>query len=91
MATIDMIRNHTFGRERARVVVERIADTMQRKYAFESTWEGDTLNIRRSGVEGHIEVGENAVRMQARLGVMAGMLKGVIEQEIQRQFDEHFC
>lgn len=91
MATIDMIRNHSLGRERARVIVERIADTMQRKYAFASTWQGDTLNIRRSGVEGYIEVSENAVRMQARLGVMAGLLKGTIEQEIQRQFDEYFC
>ncbi|HXS72885.1 MAG TPA: polyhydroxyalkanoic acid system family protein [Rhodanobacteraceae bacterium] len=90
MATIDITRRHNLGRERAREIVERIAAGMVRKYSVESSWEGDTLHIRRSGVEGRIEVGEDSVRMRAQLGLMAGMLKGTIEQEVQHQFDQHF-
>ncbi|MGN6314443.1 MAG: polyhydroxyalkanoic acid system family protein [Rhodanobacteraceae bacterium] len=90
MPTIDITRQHGLGRERARGIVERIAQDLIRRYAVETGWEGDTLLVRRSGIEGRIEVGEGSVRMHARLGLMAGMLKGTIEHEIQRQFDQHF-
>lgn len=90
MATIDMTRGHGLGRERAREIVERIAQDLVRRYAVQTQWEGDTLLVKRSGIEGRIEVGEDTVRMHARLGLMAGMLKGAIEDEVREQFDRHF-
>lgn len=90
MAIIDITRRHDLGRERAREIVERIAQDIARKYGVQTRWQGDILHIRRSGVEGSIEVGDACVRMRAQLGLMAGMLKGAIEQEVQRQFDSHF-
>lgn len=90
MPTIDITRRHDLGRERARGIVERIAQDLIRRYAVETRWEGDALLVGRSGIEGRIEVGEDSVRMHARLGLMTGMLKGTIEQEIQKQFERHF-
>jgi putative polyhydroxyalkanoate system protein len=90
MASIDITHRHGVGRERAREIVERIAQDLVRRYAVRTDWRGDTLLVRRSGVEGSIEVGEDSVRMRARLGLMAGMLKATIEQEVQREFERHF-
>lgn len=90
MASIDITRRHGLGRERARQVVERIAQDLIRRYAVQTQWLGDTLLVRRNGIEGRIEVGEDSVRMHAQLGLVVGMLKGTIEQEVQRQFDRHF-
>lgn len=90
MASIDITRRHGLGRERARQVVERIAQDLIRRYAVQTQWHGDTLLVRRNGIEGRIEVGEDSVRMHAQLGLVVGMLKGTIEQEVQRQFERHF-
>lgn len=91
MAAIDITRPHGLGRERAREIVERIAQDLVRRYGVRTRWEGDTLLVGRSGIEGRIEVGEDSVRMHAQLGLMAGMLKGTIEQEIRKQFDQYFA
>lgn len=90
MPIIDIQRNHGLGLERARDVIEHIAAEMSRKFGIESVWEGDTLRIRRAGVDGHIEVAADNVRVQARLGLMLGVFKARIEEEIRQQLDWHF-
>ena len=90
MATIDITRRHGLGRERAREIVAQIGQDLVRRYGVQNQWQGDTLLVRRGGIEGRIEVGEQDVHMHAQLGVMAGMLKGTIEQEVQKQFEQHF-
>jgi len=90
MATIDMTRRHALGHERAREIVSEIGAELLRRYGVQTGWQGNTLLVRRGGIEGRIEVGDDNVRMHAQLGVMVGMLKGTIEQEIQKQFERHF-
>ncbi|HET6914125.1 MAG TPA: polyhydroxyalkanoic acid system family protein [Rhodanobacteraceae bacterium] len=90
MAIIDVTKRHDLGRERAREIVSGIGADLVRRYGVQTEWQGDTLLVRRAGIEGRIEVGEENVRMHARLGMMVGMLKGTIEQEIQKQFEKHF-
>lgn len=90
MAIIDVTKRHDLGRERAREIVDGIGADLIRRYGVQTRWQGDTLVVRRAGIEGRIEIGDEHVRMHARLGVMAGMLKGTIEQEIQKQFERHF-
>ncbi|MER3546439.1 MAG: hypothetical protein C4338_02085 [Rhodanobacteraceae bacterium] len=53
-------------------------------------WQGDRFLIRRAGVEGEIGVTGTEVRVRARLGLMYGVLKGTVEDEIRRQLDRHF-
>lgn len=90
MAIIDVTRQHDLGRERAREIVDGIGADLVRRYGVQTRWQGDTLVVQRAGIEGRIEVGEENVRMQARLGMVVGMLKDTIEQEIQKQFERHF-
>ena len=90
MASIDITRRHQLGRERARAVTEEIVAELSARFQLQGTWQGDRFLIHRGGVQGEISVGEHEVRVRARLGLMYGMLKGVIEDEIRRQLDRHF-
>ena len=90
MATIDITRRHGLGRDRAREIASGIGEDLVHRYGVQTQWQGDTLLVRRAGIEGRIEVGDEHVRMHAQLGLMVGMLKGTIEQEIQKQFERHF-
>jgi putative polyhydroxyalkanoate system protein len=91
MASIDIIRKHGLGRVRARAVVEEIVDKLSHRFSLHGTWEGDRFLIHRGGVNGEIGVGEDEVRVRARLGLMHGMFKGAIEDEIRRQLERHFA
>lgn len=90
MANIDILRKHRLGRVRARVVVEQIVDELSQRFSLHGDWQDDRFLIRRRGVDGEISVDEDEVRVRARLGMMYGMLKGTIEDEIRRQLDRHF-
>ncbi|HJU07825.1 MAG TPA: polyhydroxyalkanoic acid system family protein [Rhodanobacteraceae bacterium] len=91
MANIDITRRHQLGSERARAIVEQIVEELSQRFPLHGAWEGDRFLIRRGGVDGEIAVGENEVRVRARLGLMYGMLKGTIEDEIRHQLDRHFA
>lgn len=90
MPDIDLERSHELGIKRARAVVDKVAVSMQKKFGMSSQWDGDVLRFARSGVEGSIEVAKDRVRVQARLGLMLGLMKATIADEIRRQLDAHF-
>lgn len=90
MPSIDIQRQHALGLERAREVIDHIAAAMSRKFGIDSEWEGNVLRIRRAGMDGHIEVAADSVRVRAQLGLMLGAFKSRIENEIRQQLDENF-
>ena len=90
MPKIDIRRPHALPLDQARAVVDKVAARMREKFDMQSRWEGDTLRFSRSGVNGAIAVGSDAIHVTADLGLMLSPLKGMIEQEIRRKLDEHF-
>lgn len=90
MSNIDIRRKHGKSLKAAKAAVEKTADAMGKKFAITSEWDGDTLNFSRGGVAGRIDVSKTEVRVQAELGFLFGMMKPMIEEEIQRQFDKNF-
>ncbi|MBB6244515.1 polyhydroxyalkanoic acid system family protein [Rhodanobacter sp. MP1X3] len=91
MPQIDIRRPHQLSIPEARTVVDKVAMKMREKFATESQWQGDTLKFARSGVNGTIAVGSDAVVVHAELGLMLSPMKGMIEQEIRRKLDEYFA
>jgi putative polyhydroxyalkanoate system protein len=91
MPKIDIRRPHQLSVPEARAVIDKVATRMQEKFGMEGQWEGDTFKFARSGVNGTIAVGEDAVQVKAELGMMLAPLKGMVEQEIRRKLDDHFA
>ncbi|HEY0198219.1 MAG TPA: polyhydroxyalkanoic acid system family protein [Rhodanobacter sp.] len=91
MPKIDIRRPHQLSIAEARAVVDKVAARMREKFGMEGKWQGDRLEFARSGANGTITVGADAIQVVVELGMMLSPLRGMIEQEIRRKLDEHFA
>lgn len=90
MASIHIERQHNKPVKAAKAAVERVAEHIAERFDVEYAWEGSTLHFQRSGVDGHIEVGRNTVRVVAQLGFLLSALKGPVERAIHEYIDREF-
>lgn len=90
MSDIRIRRAHGMTLSKARKAAEKIADELASEFEMHHAWQGNTLKFHRSGVQGHIEVGSEAIEVQAKLGFLLAFLKPTIEREIHRFCDETF-
>ncbi|WP_027896671.1 polyhydroxyalkanoic acid system family protein [Zestomonas thermotolerans] len=91
MSRIHVERPHSLGRAAARAKAEQLAERLAREYEVSYRWRGDTLEFRRSGADGRIEVGEDRVRVEIKLGLLLSALSGSIQREIERALDERLA
>ena len=90
MAQIDIRRTHGSSLKDAKAAVDKTAKAIAKRFDITSRWEGDTLHFQRSGVDGHIHVSKAEVHVHAQLGFLFGMMKPMIEEEINKQLDRNF-
>jgi putative polyhydroxyalkanoate system protein len=90
MHTIDIKKAHTFEIKKAKKAVQKVADQIAKKFDVVCSWDGNTLNFERSGVDGHIKVNPKSIHVIADLGFFLSALKSPIESEIKRYLNEQF-
>jgi putative polyhydroxyalkanoate system protein len=88
MANITIKRQHTLGRERARERVNEIAKSLQKQLNTTCKWQGDSMVFSRSGASGSLDVGEETIEVNVKLGMMLSPMKGSIQQAIEEQIDQ---
>lgn len=88
MAKIDIRRKHNLSLAAARKTVDKLAKSIAKEFDLEYGWDGDTMAFSRAGVDGHIALEKGAVHVYANLGFVMGMMKPMIESEINRHLDE---
>ena len=88
MAHISVERTHSLGleaaREKARPLVEKLAG----KYGLTPEWSGDTVKLKRSGVNGTLAIGEKTIKVDVKLGLLMSAMSGMIQAEIERSLDK---
>ena len=82
-------RSHNLGLDEARRRVDEVADDICGKYGLKSSWEGDELKIRGSGVNGCLRVAEHTVDIDVKLGFALSMMSGAIRSSIEESLDSH--
>lgn len=90
MSTIDLCAYHTMNKEDAQQAADELARDLAEKFSIEYGWDEDHIHFERPHVNGVITVGEEQIRIKARLGFMLAMLKGLIEEEVVRYLKDHF-
>ncbi|EIK96868.1 hypothetical protein PMM47T1_09421 [Pseudomonas sp. M47T1] len=88
MTHISVERKHSLGREAARQKAEVLVDKLASEYDLQARWEGDTVEVKRSGASGTIRVGDDTIRVDLKLGMMLSIMGSSIKGEIEKALDK---
>lgn len=91
MPSIDIVQPHNKSLKDAKASVDRVAEKISERFQVDCGWKGNSLEFTRSGVNGEIQVGKDAVRVVVNLGFLLTALKGPIESEIHRVLEKEFA
>lgn len=91
MPDIKIHRPHQLGLAKARKIAWQWAEEVEKKFDMEcSVLEGetsDTVEFRRSGVNGTLVVAPDHFELDAKLGFLLGAFSKTIEGEIEKNLD----
>ena len=91
MPDIRIHRDHKLGLAKARKVAWAWAEEVEAKFEMECTvFEGDTsdtVEFKRSGVNGQLIVAADHFDLQAKLGFLLGAFAKTIEAQIEKELD----
>ena len=88
MATIDVRRAHTIGKDKARAAAESVAERLRDKIQISYQWAGDDLRFERTGARGAIHVTDREVHVEIDLSLVLRPMKGKIEGKVHKYLDE---
>ncbi|MBF8659238.1 polyhydroxyalkanoic acid system family protein [Pseudomonas putida] len=88
MTQISVERKHTLGRDAARAKAQALVDRLSREYDLKASWDGDRVDVARSGANGSVHIGQDIIRVDLKLGMMMSMMSGTIKGEIERALDK---
>ena len=75
MPTIRIKRAHHLDNETVRKEIQELADKLSKDLSAKYSWEGDRLVFKRSGADGHIDIGEGEVNIEIKLSMVLTPLK----------------
>ena len=90
MARIDIRRPHSLTLTQARKEANVMAEHLKQEFDLESSWSGNKLHFKRSGVDGVMTVSTEEVHVTAELGMLMSLLKSKIDSRLNAHFDEAF-
>jgi putative polyhydroxyalkanoate system protein len=92
VADIHIVRAHALGLEGARRLAFRWAEVAEKKLEMDCTYaEGrtaDVVSFKRAGAQGELKVTPDRFQLDARLGLLLGVFKSRIENEIVKNLDQ---
>ena len=89
MADIARKKSHKLEKAELRSRLDTLAEEMTRKFGIKCRWDGDTCSLSGGGLKnGNLSMGESEVSIEINLGLVARMLKGQIEKEIDQKMSE---
>lgn len=76
-------------RDELRAAAQGLADKLEQQHGVRSQWQGDSVRIRGSGVDGLLSFEDGVVDVSVKLGLLASAFQGMLKAEVQRYLDEH--
>jgi putative polyhydroxyalkanoate system protein len=87
MSDIKMIKYHSLPMPQARALVQKAADDLADEYDLVSHWAGNSLQFRRSGVQGEMNVTASEIHLEVTLGFLLKAFKAKFVEHIEHNFD----
>ena len=89
MSHIHIERPHQLNKARLRRQVEELADKLEQEFEYNSEWHGDRLIFKRTGAQGHIDLEDDRVVVDIKLGVLFRPIAKKVESTVQDYLDKH--
>ena len=87
MPNIHIKRKHTLGRDEAREKVGDVAEEIKRKLGVDYTWEGNSLQFKRTGASGSVDIGDDFIEVNIKLSLALAPMKGKVEKALKDNLD----
>lgn len=91
MADISIKQSHQLSHDHAMAAAQTVADKMATDYDVASTWDGDVLSFKRSGVAGTLAIDADEVRLDITLGVLLKSFAPMIQEKVTRNMAKVFA
>ena len=88
MSTISVVKKHHLTHAKAKVVAEKMAKDLHKRFDLKCTWDGDECRFERSGLNSHMHVGKNSIALDVKLGFLLSAVAPSIERAIHEQLDK---
>lgn len=88
MSRINVQRQHNLGRAKARERAQALAERLAHQYDVKYCWKGDRLEFNRSGAQGSIDVSDDQVAVELKLGLLLSAMGSSIRREIESTLDK---
>lgn len=93
MATIDIRRQHTLGKDVAKQKAETLAKGMESKLGIRWNWQGDHIKFdapsgAAKGATGQVSVTDSDVRVEIDLPFLLRAVKGTIETRVNDELNK---
>ncbi len=89
MAGFTVSRTYTMDREQVREIAEELAHQIETQYGVRARWQGDTVSMRGSGVDGRLAIEDDVVRVEVTLGLMASMFERPLRRIVTEYLDDY--
>ena len=87
MTDISIKRAHHGSLADARKMADKVAVKLEKDYQLKSTWAGDVMNFARSGIKGTLLVTAKDLKIDIKLGFLAGAFKSTIQDAVEKNLD----
>lgn len=82
-------RDHHLGIDAAKIRVSEVAEDLSQQFSLTSDWHGDRLNFRGIGVTGKVDVADDSIEFNVKLGFALMIMEGPIRSAINKALDAH--
>lgn len=73
--------------EYAKNYAEGLASDLSNRFSLRYGWQGNTLNVKGSGVTGSLRLSEQEILVELDLGLMVRPFKGALAKDIESRLD----
>ncbi len=93
MATIDISKSHSLGKDGAKKKAEELAKDMEGQLGIKWNWEGDKIKFNApsgsaKGTSGQVSVDDKNVRVEIDLPFLLKAIKGTIEGKVNEKLNK---
>jgi putative polyhydroxyalkanoate system protein len=91
MSVIRIVRKHNLDEAQIRAHLEELAAEFAEQIGIRYQWNGNQVDIERSGAHGFIRMMPGELELELKLGMLLRPMKGKIEQVINDYLDKHLA